>query len=244
MRLNRGYNPAATTNGARFQAEVLLALARRARAREPHGPALLLGHAGWFEAFLEATGLTPDKAPPFVSLAYRHGQDIEVEYREDRVVQDVVEGPVPVLALNVKIAWPEAPNAPKQYSYEDNLSTPRLKVTNKRLIRYRLLDFGDMVVFDELEGLTGRPTSGLLGFLFQIMGEGRVVEYRMAISPDGLQVSHGRAKKAFFEVASTVTVYPDGRTEKDLPRNRPDLRALEVRLKKPLKIRYRPTPRG
>ena len=41
-------------------------------------------------------------------------------------------------------------------------------------------------------------------------------------------------------MATTVTVYPDGRTEKDLPPGRPDLAALEVRLKQPLHVRYRP----
>jgi hypothetical protein len=35
-------------------------------------------------------------------------------------------------------------------------------------------------------------------------------------------------------------VYPDGRTEKDLPSARPDLAALETRLKEPRKLTHPP----
>ena len=66
------------------------------------------------------------------------------------------------------------------------------------MIAYRLLDFGDMIAYDRVQGLTGRPTSGILGLLFRNIGEGRVVASRMAISHDGLQVSRAKAKKAFF----------------------------------------------
>jgi hypothetical protein len=41
-------------------------------------------------------------------------------------------------------------------------------------------------------------------------------------------------------VETTVTVYADGRTEKDLPANRPDLVALEARLKQALEVEYLP----
>jgi hypothetical protein len=240
MRAIKGYDPTATTNGARFQAEVILALARQARSHDPGGPPLFIGHADWFAAFLATTGRTADRAPLFARLAHQHGQDITVEHRPERVLRG--GAPAPALATNVQIAWPAAPGAPGSYSYEDALSTPSLKVTNKRVIQYRLIDFGDMVLFDEVTGLTGRPQSGMLGLLFQLIGEGHVVEYRMAIAPDGLQISYGRAKKAFIGVDSTVTVYPDGRSEKGLPDGRPDLRALEARLKRPLKIDYQPFP--
>jgi hypothetical protein len=121
-------------------------------------------------------------------------------------------------------------------------SSPRY--CGERVLSYRLLDFGDMTVFDDIRGLRGRPTSGILGLLFQLIGEGHVMENRMAISGDGLQVSRARARKAFFEVVSTVTVYPDGRTEKDVPPGRPDLAALEARLKQPLKLSHPPLECG
>ncbi len=240
MRLCEGYDPAATTNGARFQAEVLLHLARQARARQPDGPPLLLGHTEWFGAFLDRTELDAKEAPLYALLAYRHGQDMVFDYRADRVVLDAREGPRPNLALNVVIWWPKRPGGSSRYSYRDTLSTPELKVTNRRLITYRLLDFGDMVVYDDVHGLTGRPTSGALGILFRIIGEGRVVRSRMAISSDGLQISRARAKKAFIGVSTTVTVYPDGRTEKDVPPDRADLAAIEARIKEPLEMDYHP----
>lgn len=140
--------------------------------------------------------------------------------------------------------WREAPGRPRRYSYEDTLSSPRLKVTNERVLSYRLLDFGDMTVFADVRGLRGRPTSGILGLLFQLIGEGHVVENRMAVSRDGLQISRARVRKSFFEVVSTVTVYPDGRMEKDLPPGRPDLAAREARLKGALKLVHPPLECG
>jgi hypothetical protein len=62
--------------------------------------------------------------------------------------------------------------------------------------------------------------------------------------PQGQNRRGARARKAFFEVVSTVTVHPDGRTEKDLPRARPDLLALEARLKQPLKLVHPPLECG
>ena len=148
--------------------------------------------------------------------------------------------PRPELAINVVIWWPQTPGGATKYSYRDTLSTPHLKVTNRRVITYRLLDFGDMVVYDQIDGLTGEPTSGVPGLLFPAIGEGRVRQSRMAISRDGLQVSLAKVKKAFLRILTTVTIYPDGHTEKDVPTDRPDLLALEVRLKQSLKMDYLP----
>ena len=243
MERSQGYDPTATANGARFQAEVLLHLARRARERQPDGPPLFLDHEDWFQALLARTGLSADQAPLFARLGRDHAQDMEVEYRPARVVARVEAGPEPRFAANVTIGWPRAPDGPSRYSYDDLLSTPHLRVTNERVLSYRLLDFGDAIVYAEIRGLTGRPTTGLLGFLFRFMGEGSVEESRMAISRDGLQVSRARASKAFFSLTATVTVSPDGRTEKDLPSGRPDLAEIETRLKRPLKIAFEPAPR-
>ena len=162
---------------------------------------------------------------------------LAVEYRPSRVIREVVKGPAPRLAVGVIISWPAAPGAPDEYSYEDTQSTPHLKVTNKRVITYHLLDYGDLIAFDRMEGLTGRPTTGALGVLFSVIGEGRIVEYRMVVTPDGLQVSRGRARKAFFDVATTLTVRPDGRTEKGVP-DEPRFRDIEARLSAPIEIRY------
>ncbi len=105
---------------------------------------------------------------------------------------------------------------------------------------YRLLDFGDRFFFDDIDGLTGRPTTGLLGFLFGLIGDGRVVVTGIAISKDGLQVVRGTAKKAFIGVTTTATISPDGRSEKDAPEGRLDLVALETLLQTPFEMAYKP----
>jgi len=239
MKGSQGYDMTATTNGPRFQAEVLMRLARKARVEHPEGPELLIGHAEWYTAFLERAGLPKEKAPIFVRLSYEHGQDLQIDYRADRVMEGT-GGPAPEFAASVRMWWPDRPGAPSSYSYADLFSTPQLKVTNQRVIVYRLLEISGMVVYGQIEGLRGRPTSGLLGALFQLIGEGDLKESRMLIAPDGMQVSRTRAEKWSFGVTQTVTVHPDGHAEKDTPPTRPDLAALATRLEAPLKVRYRP----
>ncbi len=243
MRLSQGFDPTATANGARLQAEVLLRLVRAAHARDPSGPPLFIGHDTWFEAFLARAGLTRDRAPLYARLAYEHRQDTEVDHGVGKVIASVAQGPQPLLAANVSVGWPAGPGAAEQFQYEDLLSSPRLKVTMKRVITYRLVDYGDMLLYGEIAGLRGRPTSGVLGALFNLIGEVPIVENRMALSPDGLQVSRGRAKKGLIDVTTTVTLYPEGRAEKGLPPGRADLLALEQRLKRQLQLVYRPLVR-
>jgi hypothetical protein len=235
MAQSRGYDVLATANGGRLQAEVLLRLGRSAQEKRPDGPPLLIAHDDWFRALLQVANIPAERAPTYARLAFEHKQDVLLEYRPSRVIREVVKGPAPRLALHVTISWPDTPGAPSEYSYEDTQSTPHFKVTDQRVITYHLLDFGDMIAVDRMEGLSGRPTTGALGLLFAVIGEGRIVEYRMVIAPDGTQVSRGRARKAFFEVATTVTVRPDGRSEKGVP---PAYKAIEQRLGAPLEIRY------
>jgi hypothetical protein len=241
MQSTRGYDPTATTNAGRFSVEVLLALAASAE-KDKTGVPLFIGHEEWFQAFVELRGLTPETAPLYARLARQYKQDMLVEHRTDRVIERVVTGPSPQRALVVVSAWPETRNGPTQYSFQDLLARPTLQVTNHRRIRYRVLAYDDRIVVDEVDGLSGRPSSGALGLLFKVIGEGRVVEYRMTIAPDGTTVSRGRAKKGFFGVSSTLTVQPDGKAEKDVPEGRADLRALAKRLEEPIDVRTRPLP--
>jgi hypothetical protein len=244
MAESRGYDLTATANGARLHAEVLLRLVRAAHARDPQGPPLHIDREDWFLAFLDRTGLTPAQAPLYARLAYQHGQDTEVDHREGRVLAAVLAGPAPRLAANVRVYWPSRPGAAESFSYEDTLASPRLRVTMRREIRYRLLDYGDMVVYAEVSGLRGRPVSGVLGALFHVIGEVPIVENRMAVAADGVQVSRGRGRKGLIDVTTTVTLLPSGRADRGLPPGRPDLVALAARLERPIRLSFVPFPVG
>jgi hypothetical protein len=166
-----------------------------------------------------------------------------IDYRREAVVEAVLEGPQPRSVANVRISWERAPGKADEYSYDDNLSRPHLRVTQKRLITYRLVDYGDRLWYAEIAGLHGRPTSGALGVLFDLIGEARVRESRSAFLPDGAQVVRGRATKWGIDRTETMTVWPDGHADQGVPANRSDLATLEARLREPLAIRFRPLPK-
>src|SRR5688500_20251537 len=64
MQQSRGYEVTATTNGPRFQSEVILRLVAAAETRDPRGrQPLFIGHREWFDAYLLRTGLTRARAP-------------------------------------------------------------------------------------------------------------------------------------------------------------------------------------
>lgn len=241
MRAEQGYDRTVTPNLARFQAGVLLRLAQGARARAPEGPPLLIHHEDYFQAYLEALGLETSRAPLPVRLSHEHRHDALVEHRPGRVLRRVVKGPAPELALSVRwtTSWREAPES---YSYEDTRSRPQLKVTVAREVRYRLLQLQDQIVYDEIEGISGRPTTGVLALLFRLIGEARATSSRIAIAPDGWQVARGRGRKGLLSGSATVSVSPDGTADRDVPPNRPDLARLLARLEQPIEYEYVPWP--
>jgi hypothetical protein len=209
----QGYEVLATANGARFTARVLLRLAARARERDPSGRPLLLDHQDYFEAFLQAAAVPPEAAPAFIRVARDHREDQLVDYRRERVLARIVKGREPALAVNVVAGWPAGPGVPDEYSYEDRVSRPPLRVIHKRVNSYRLLDFGDMLVFDEIQGVGGRATGGLLGLMFKVIGDGQAVRSFAAVAPDGIQVTRTTARKGFITVTQTATVFPEDRLE-------------------------------
>ncbi len=238
MRQHYGaYELTSTTNGA-WLAEVVLSLVRQARERDPDELPLFIRHEEWFRSFLAVTGQTEDTVPKYALLNYRYEQNMEVDYRLDRVIREVVEGPIPELAVNVRLKWEEGPGRPDRYSYVDTLSTPPIRLTNRQVVTYRLLDFGDWIVYDEIEGITARPESGVLALLFQIIGEGYMTHSRIAVAKDGIHVSRTRAEKAFVKVMTTVTIYPNGSLAQGVPEGRADLVELERLLEQPMVIDY------
>jgi len=239
MSMHGDYDILATTNRGRFTSELLLRLARSAKEHDPEGGPLYITPEDWFFSYIEVAGVGMLGAPRPALLGLEHGQRLLIEYRDDRVVRAVQEGPQPRLALNVRAWWAEGPGSPSSFSFTDSTAVPKLKATSHREITYRLLEFNDMIVLDQIDGLSGRPVSGLLGALFAVIGEGNLEHTRIAVADDGLQLVRGRAKKV-FSVATTVTVEPSGRGEKGIPAGRPDLTELEAKLKRTLKIEYVP----
>jgi hypothetical protein len=235
--LAKDYNAATTTNSARFFADVVLDLAADAQAADPHGPPLLLRHADWFDAFLDAAGIEASRVPLHVKLAYEYQQDVMIDYDIDRVIKSV-DGERPRLAVSVQIGWPESLDLPSKYSYEDTLASPKLQITNHRMIRHRLLHFGDVVSYDDVNGMTGRPTTGFLATVFKVIGEGHIDWSRIYIAEDGMQVTRGSAHKGPFSVTETINVRPDGKGDKGLPADTPEWRAIEDRLKEKPDIEY------
>jgi hypothetical protein len=192
--------------------------------------------------FLDVAKLKAEQAPLPARLVYQYGQDIELDCRPERVIQRISGGRRAQLALNVKFWWETTANPADEFHYLDTTSTPELKVTNSRVITYRLVDLGDQVLFDDVRGLTGRPTTGLLGLLFKIIGEGRIVRTQVAYSADGIQVSRVVAQKLFSRTVTVVT-WPNGRTEPEIPAQRADLVALKQRLDQSVEIEYQPLDR-
>ena len=232
------YDAAVTTNAARYFAGVLFRLARNAQTADPQGPPLLLRYDYWFDAFLNLSGLKAAEAPLHVKLAYNHRQDVLIDYAVDKVIKSVSDGTWPDLALSVQVGWPVSPDLPSHFSYEDTLAKPKLQVTNHRLIKHRLLYFGNLIVYDQISGMTGRPTTGLLGILFKMIGEGRVNWSRMLIADNGIQVARGKASKGPFSVTETFFVRPDGTGEKGLPAKTPQWLEIEAQLKQMPRIEY------
>ena len=125
----------------------------------------------------------------------QYGQDQYIDYRAEHTGITVKKGPTPDLVVNVLVGWPDGPEVADEYTYVDSASSPSMLATNKRIIRYRLVAYSDMTMQDQVEGLVGRPLGGMLGAMFKVIGPGRVVWSRFAVSEDGLLVTHSRAKK-------------------------------------------------
>ncbi len=237
MREEQGYERRVTTNQSRLQTRVLLRLARAARAVRPEGAVMFIDYEDWFQAYLEAVGLREDQAPLSVRLAHEHQYDIVVDARTDAVVQRVRVGAVPSHALNVR--W-RSRGETRGYSYRDTLSRPVLEMSFERTVSYRLLEFEGIVVQDQFSGVSGHPVTGALSVLFRLIGKAHAVWSRSAVAADGWQVIVGKGRKGPFSRTGTVTVPPDGSAELGVPGGRPDLAALERRLRQPIEVVYHP----
>lgn len=227
----KGYALTAISNSVRMQVGVFLELAENVSSADPDRRPLRVSHQDYFDAFLAAAEIEPEEAPSFVTVPYEFKEDYLLDYRMENVVGQLESGAGPDRALNVKAGWPEGPDSPKSYSYDDTSTKPAVEVTHQRVNAYRILDFGDVIVYDDIHGITGKATSGVLGLVFKVLGKARAVQTRFTFAPDGIQISRTTAKK-LFTVTQTVTIDPSGSVLKGLPDDRPDLQELENLLKR------------
>jgi hypothetical protein len=230
----------ATSNGVRLQAAVIQDLVNEFRHVDSKRRPLWLDHVDYFQAFLDVTGSHADEAPAYIRSAYDIGEDHLLDYREELVIEEVEAGRQPDIAINVIAGWPATPETAASYTYEDRTVEPPLRVTHDRINTYRVLLFDDMVLYDEIEGIGGRPIAGVLGFVFRIIGDGRAVRSSIVISEDGLQVTSTTARKGIIELTQTATVFADGTAHPGLPSERQDLKAIEERMQTPARLRYAP----
>lgn len=231
------YNLTATTTSLRFGAEALLELVRRRQRDAPGDTRLFIDHADWFSAHRETAGVTYAEMSEAARAAVEHHQDAVVDYGPE-VVAEVVNGPAPTLALDVTISWPDSAKAPSSFTYRDTLGVPRVEVRDSRVVRFKLLAYDNLLVFDQVEGISVKPL-GFLSAVFALVGKPDLQQTRLATSPDQWQVIQGRVK-VFPGISKTGTavVEPDGRGHAHAPPAREDLKALERRLKRPLALRY------
>ncbi len=237
------YDIRTTTNSTRFETAYLRILVERGLAAHPDGGILVIPYdVLWFD-YLRAAGLAPADsalAPVGRLLGYQFHQGVEVVFGPVRSIVRSVGGGgrEPLIAADVKYAWPDRPDGHRKFSYEDTLSVPKLQATQHQVLTFRLLVFDDMIAVEEIHGISGRPLTGFLAALFKLLGEGNADFARIAITSDGQQVVRTRATKLFSKTVTGV-IGPDGHVGR-VPRDRPDMTAIEARLDRPLHLEYEP----
>jgi hypothetical protein len=237
MSTHGAYSLTSTTTSMRFAAEALLAIVRRRQRESPESTQLFISQDDWFAAHQQTAGATYSAMSAAARAGFEHHQDALVDYGP-QVVDSVVEGPAPLMSLDVMIFWPDSEGAPAEFSYKDTLSDPRMDMYDSRVIRFKLLEYDSMLVFDRVTGISVRPV-GFLSAVFAVLGKPDLKQTRIAISRDQWQVIRGKVKVfAGISKTGTATIEPGGRGHEGVPADRPDLRALAKQMQRPLELRY------
>jgi len=237
MSAHGAYSLTSTTTSTRFGAEALLAIVRRRQREAPGSTEFLIDQSDWFAAHLEAAGVTYAEMSAAARAGFEHHQDALIDYGP-QVVEQVLEGPVPLMAIDVMIYWPDSGSAPSQFTYKDTLSDPRLDMYDHRVIRFKLLEYDDMLLFDQVTGISVRPV-GFLSGLFAVLGNPDLKQTRISVSADQWQVIRAQVKVfAGISKTGTATIEPGGRGHEGVPADRADLRALAERMKRSFRLRY------
>jgi hypothetical protein len=181
--------------------------------------------------------VTYDAMSEAARAGFEHHQDALIDYGP-HVVEQIVEGPAPILALDVTISWPDSGSAPSSFTYKDTLSVPRVQVYDNRVIRFKLVEYEDMLLFDQVDGISVKPL-GFMSAIFTLVGKPDLKQTRLAVSADQWQVMRGQVNVLLgISKTGTAAIEPDGRGHEGVPSVRTDLEGLERRLKQPIKLRY------
>jgi hypothetical protein len=239
MSSHGAYNLTATTTSMRFGTEALLKLVHRRLQESPGVTRLFIDQSDWFMAHRETAGVTYDGMSAAARSGFEHHQDVVVDFRPG-LVDTVLEGPAPTLALDVTISWPDSGHAPSSFTYRDTLSVPRVEVHDRRVIHFEVVQYPDLVLYDDIRGISVKPL-GFMSAVFALVGKPDLKQTRVAVSADQWQVIRGRVK-IFPGISKTGTAFiePGGRGHEHAPAGRPDLQELEQRLKQPLRLKYNP----
>jgi len=233
-----GYDTAAAPNQSRFVADFLFSLARRPEISEGSGT-FQVQPERFFEAWLDVNNRSANEAPLSMHKVLAHGQRFVVD-----TGATVRISPASVAAfqvLSVRASWPDTPGAAEHYRYHDTTAVPSIRLRHDRVITYQLIDFGDFVAYENMQGIRGRPTSGGLGALFGLLGTAKIRHSRFAVAEDQTQVNWSEVKKLFSFTALT-TITPDGVAKRGIPDDRKDLQALADRLETEIEIETEKAP--
>ena len=237
MATHGAYSLTATTTSIRFGAEALLKVVHRRQQEAPESTRLFIDQSDWFAAHRETAGVTYDEMSAAARAGFEHHQDALIDYGP-HVVDQVLEGPAPILALDVTISWPDSADAPSSFTYKDTLSVPRVEMHDSRVVRFKLVEYEHMLLFDEIDGISVKPL-GFMSAIFALVGKPDLKQNRVAVSADQWQVMRARVKVLLgISKTGTAAIEPDGRGHENIPEARADLEALEQRIKQPVKLRY------
>lgn len=232
------YSLTSTTTSMLFGSQALLAIVRRRLRDAPGETQFTIDHADWFAAHLETAGVSYAEMSESARAGYRYRQDVLVSYGP-HVVEAVEQGPAPRTVLDVVI-FSTDPEGPAEFGYRDTLSVPKVDVFNERVIRFKMLEYDSVLVFDQVTGISVRPL-GFLSAVFAVLGKPDLKETRLAISRDSWQVVRGRVKVLpGISKTGIATIEPDGRGHEGVPDGRADLASLRRQLGRRLEVRYGP----
>jgi len=237
MRAHGHYSLTATTTSMLFEAEALLAIIRRRQRESPGSTRLLIDQDDWFAAHQEVAGVAYGEMSETARAGFEHHQDAIVEYGP-QVLAEVVEGGRPLMSMDVTIFWPDSAGAPSGFSYKDTLSEPKVDFYDDRVINFKLLQYNDMLLFDQVTGISVKP-HGFLSAVFAVLGKPDLKQTRLAVSHDQWQVVRAKVNVlAGISKTGTATIEPGGRGHEHIPPDRADLLGLQTRLERPVKLKY------